>query len=226
MPPDWRNKLHTSAVRKSFEKLFCLQNLTFFEELVSVFTTPFMLMTTLPRSSESIVDFFREFTVHVDHVGYVCSFAIFNFERHGNIRYAAPVRTNVDYYTSNNGKMEQSFLAFKAEYPEWEPRDQAGSVYLQRAEQAQQELWRRDAWQKRILYQQDMAGSVLPTGQSIYRSSTRPGNLPQQQQQHGGAGSNQPYQQPTFGPKSIHNPFDNVLFQTNAMFNPTLDRAG
>ncbi|KAJ1921696.1 autophagy protein atg9 [Mycoemilia scoparia] len=219
MPPEWRGKLHTTEVRKSFEKLFAYKALIFFEELASVFTTPFLLMKTLPRCSGAIIDFFREFTVHVDHVGYVCSFAIFNFERHGNVKYSAPSKTNGEYYTSNNGKMEQSFLAFKAEYPEWEPRDQAGSLFLQRAENAQQDLWRRDAWQQRVLYQQDMSGSVLPTGQSIYKPTMRPNrnNKSIYQTSH----PNNEIRRP-----SLNDPMDSILHQTNAMFNPTLERAG
>ncbi|KAJ1680056.1 autophagy protein atg9 [Spiromyces aspiralis] len=222
MPDEWRGKLHTTAVRKEFERLFAYKALTFVEELASVLTTPIVLMTTLPRCSESIIDFFRLFTTHVDHLGYVCGFATFNFERHGDARYGAPARAHNEQYVSRYGKMEQSFLAFKAEYPEWEPRDQAGSIYLQRVEQAQHTLpWRQDGWQKRVLQQQDMAGSVLPTGQSLYRAVRRASNvggIPQQQQQ-------QPIKakQPA---TNYNNHLDSVLHQTNALFNPTLGRMG
>ncbi|CAG8542344.1 8435_t:CDS:2, partial [Scutellospora calospora] len=37
-------------------------------------------------TDDQIVDFFREFTVHVDGLGYVCSFAEFDFKRHGNVK--------------------------------------------------------------------------------------------------------------------------------------------
>jgi autophagy-related protein 9 len=57
----------------------------FLEEVLSVLTTPFILWFSLPNSSERIVDFFREFTVHVDGIGYVCSFAVFDFHRHGKV---------------------------------------------------------------------------------------------------------------------------------------------
>ena len=59
--------------------------MVFLEEVLSVLTTPFILWFSLPNSSEKIIDFFREFTVHVDGIGYVCSFAIFNFKRHGKV---------------------------------------------------------------------------------------------------------------------------------------------
>ena len=58
----------------------------FFQEILSVIVTPFILWYTLPDCSPAIVDFFREFTVHVDGLGYVCSFAVFDFKRHGDVR--------------------------------------------------------------------------------------------------------------------------------------------
>ena len=58
----------------------------FFQELLSVVFTPFVLWFSLPKSAEGIIDFFREFTVHVDGLGYVCSFAVFDFKRHGNVK--------------------------------------------------------------------------------------------------------------------------------------------
>lgn len=58
----------------------------FVQEILSVIVTPFVLWYTLPDCAPAIVDFFREFTVHVDGLGYVCSFAVFDFKRHGDTR--------------------------------------------------------------------------------------------------------------------------------------------
>lgn len=52
-------------------------------EVISIILTPFVLWYSLPKSSERIIDFFREFTVHVDGIGYVCSFAEFDFNMAG-----------------------------------------------------------------------------------------------------------------------------------------------
>ena len=60
--------------------------LIFAQELLSVVLTPFVLWFSLPPCAPAIIDFFREFSVHVDGRGYVCSFAEFNFERHGNVK--------------------------------------------------------------------------------------------------------------------------------------------
>jgi hypothetical protein len=70
----------------------------FARELLSVILTPFILWYSLPPCALAIVDFFREFTIHVDGLGYVTSFAVFDFKRHGDIR----VRDN-DYTFSMRG---------------------------------------------------------------------------------------------------------------------------
>ncbi|KAI9500731.1 autophagy protein Apg9-domain-containing protein [Coemansia spiralis] len=185
MEADWRGKLDTTKVRSEFEKLFAFKLLIFGQELLGVITAPFIMLFSLPECAEQVIDFFREFTVHVDGLGYVCSFAAFDFEKHGNVKFSAPTRAAAAHLASKNGKMEQSFLAFKADYPEWQPRDQAASIYLQRAQNAQQDLWRMGSmiggtgWQDRLLQQQRMAGSIFPTGASLYR----PKQQQQQQQQ-------------------------------------------
>ncbi|KAJ2387587.1 autophagy protein atg9, partial [Coemansia sp. RSA 2603] len=186
MEPEWRGKLDTTKVRRDFEALFSYKLLIFAHELLGVITAPFVMLVSLPSCAERVIDFFREFTVHEGGLGYVCSFAVFDFERHGNVKFAAPARAPNEHLTSKHGKMEQSFLAFKADYPEWQPRDQAGSIYLQRAQNTQHELWRMGSatsgvgagagWQGRLLQQQRMAGSIYPTGASLYRPN------------HGGAG--------------------------------------
>jgi len=66
----------------------------FLEEILSVLITPCILWFSLPNSSEKVVDFFREFTVHVDGIGYVCSFAVFDFKRHGKVLPGQTFRNN------------------------------------------------------------------------------------------------------------------------------------
>lgn len=122
---------------------------SFFHEVLSVLTTPLVLWFTLPRCAPAIIDFFREFTIHVDGLGYVCSFAVFDFYRHGDVRvsgstnfaqtsfvdslgtdtrghprctstqFGAPVQGKQDL-VSSQGKLEKSVLNFKAANPNWQ----------------------------------------------------------------------------------------------------------
>jgi autophagy-related protein 9 len=112
-PNEWRGKLHTDEVRGQFSQMFDMKITLFLQEILSILFTPLVLWYSLPQSSTQIIDFFREFTVHVDGLGYVCSFALFDFRRHGNVKYGAPVAIEDEHYVSNGGKMEKSFLNFK-----------------------------------------------------------------------------------------------------------------
>jgi len=119
-------------VHTQFGELFPMKAVTFVTELTSVVLTPFILWFALPPCAPAIVDFFREFTVHVDGLGYVCSFAVFDFQRHGNVKFGAPTNVSDARLMSNDGKMEKSFVSFKAAHPEWMPADPTGSLYLSR----------------------------------------------------------------------------------------------
>ncbi|KAI7893573.1 APG9-domain-containing protein [Mucor mucedo] len=133
LPAEWKHKLHTDQVRGEFCLLFDYKVGVFLQELTSVIFAPLVLCLSLPTSAEQIVDFFREFTIHVDGLGYVCSFAQFDFERHGNVNYGVQgVTTEDEYYLSKQGKMEKSFISFKANHPKWIPQDLGGSMYLSR----------------------------------------------------------------------------------------------
>jgi len=67
-------------------QLYGLKVMIFFEELLSVITTPFVMWFTLYHCSDKIIDFFREFTIHVDGIGHVCSYAVFDFKRNGAMK--------------------------------------------------------------------------------------------------------------------------------------------
>lgn len=132
MPEEWQGQLHSKKVHEEFGELFAMKVMIFAQELLSVILTPFVLWYSLPPCAPAIVDFFREFTVHVDGIGYVCSFAVFDFQRHGNIKFGAPTEVRDERLLSKEGKMEKSFLNFKAAHPEWMPADPSGSLYLSR----------------------------------------------------------------------------------------------
>ena len=56
------------------------------EELLSPLLTPLILCFSVRHHSLQIVDFYRNFTVEVEGVGDVCSFAQMDIRRHGSKR--------------------------------------------------------------------------------------------------------------------------------------------
>ncbi|CED85250.1 apg9-domain-containing protein [Phaffia rhodozyma] len=132
LPDEWKGKLHSRQVLEEFTQLFDMKIAVFARELLSVLLTPLILWVSLPNCAPAIIDFFREFTVQVDGVGYVCSFAVFDFERHGNAKYGAPTDAPHARFQSEDGKMEKSFLNFKASHPTWNPTDPTASMFLSR----------------------------------------------------------------------------------------------
>ena len=136
LPSQWRGRLHSDEVRKDFSQLYPLKIHIFLEELLSIVSTPFILWFSLPRCSERIVDFFREFTVHVDGLGYVCSFAVFDFQKGGNNTQRQKNRNagndpnlREDYYSTKNDKMLASYYNFVDNYVT-NPK-QAGNANMQ-----------------------------------------------------------------------------------------------
>ena len=129
LPRGWRGRLHTESVRSEFGEMFDYKFSILLNELISIIVTPFVLLFSLPKCTDGLVEFFREFTVHIDGIGYVCSFALFDFKRHGNRKYGGG-NTDKQKWT-RQGKMEKSFLSFVANNPNWTP-DDAGSQFLGR----------------------------------------------------------------------------------------------
>ncbi|KAK4156413.1 autophagy protein Apg9-domain-containing protein [Chaetomidium leptoderma] len=117
-PDHWNDRLHSSDIKLEFSELYKVKVVIFLEEILSILTTPFVLFSSLPKCSDQIIDFFREFTVHVDGLGYVCSFAEFDFKkgiRNGKANNdGGDVRD--DYYATKHGKMEASYYGFMGNY--------------------------------------------------------------------------------------------------------------
>lgn len=119
MPSQWQNRLHSDEVKREFSTLYQMKIVIFLEEILSIIVTPFILWFSLPRCSDQIIDFFREFTIHVDGVGYVCSFAVFDFKQ-GDGRKPPNGGGNADvrdeYYSTKHGKMAMSYYGFIDNY--------------------------------------------------------------------------------------------------------------
>merc|ERR1719361_2798518 len=53
----------------------------FFNEMVGVFVTPFILMFSLPNCVDRLLEFVVEYSEYIDGVGDICSFSRFDFQR-------------------------------------------------------------------------------------------------------------------------------------------------
>lgn len=126
-PAHWTGRLHSDEVKREFAMLYQMKVLIFLEEILSMIFTPFVLWFSLPKCSDRLIDFFREFTVHVDGLGYVCSFAVFDFKKGTNAiqpeqntqpddRNAPQQDLRNDYYSTKDGKMLASYYGFLDNY--------------------------------------------------------------------------------------------------------------
>ncbi|KAG0486155.1 hypothetical protein HPP92_008250 [Vanilla planifolia] len=119
-PKRWRGRENSNAVRAEFETLFQYTTMMLLEEMASIFITPYLLIFVIPKRVDDILQFISVFTVDVEGVGHVCSFSMFDFEKHGNGKYASPFDAS-HTMRSSQGKMEKSFLSFQSAYASWEP---------------------------------------------------------------------------------------------------------
>ncbi|KAG5297220.1 autophagy protein Apg9 [Histoplasma ohiense] len=140
-PAHWQGKLHSDEVRTEFAMLYQMKLLIFLEELLSMIFIPFVLWFSLPKCSDRLIDFFREFTVHVDGLGYVCSFAVFDFKKGTNVipqnqdtqqgtsHDAGQTDLRNDYFSTKDGKMLASYYGFLDNYAN-NPRPGAPYIHV------------------------------------------------------------------------------------------------
>ncbi|KAA1135852.1 autophagy protein atg9 [Puccinia graminis f. sp. tritici] len=164
LPSHWYGKLHGLDVYNDFGQLFQLRIVNFLNELMSILLTPFIFWYNFDLDRcQRIIEFFREFTIHVDGIGYVCSFSVFDFNkldldaspgpssnphqpRHpSDTRHGRPAGqhqhqqhqhhqpTMASVQQNDINKMERSLLSFVAHHPNWEPSNQTASLYLSKA---------------------------------------------------------------------------------------------
>lgn len=105
LPPEWEGKLHTEQVKNEFSHMYEMRLMILLKELASIFLAPFILYYSLTQSCDEIVDFIRDHSVHVDGLGYVCTFAMFDFKQ-----------KSPDHQPDEDQKMLKSYLYFMDNY--------------------------------------------------------------------------------------------------------------
>lgn len=113
-PDSWKGRLHSDEVRQEFSSMYKLEALLFLEDIIGTLLTPWLLMYNLPNRADRLVDFFREFTIHVDGLGTVCSYAVFDFKNGGKAatRPGQPGDLRDGYYGDKANKLMESYLSF------------------------------------------------------------------------------------------------------------------
>ncbi|CAF3419510.1 unnamed protein product [Rotaria sp. Silwood1] len=135
-PDSWKDHAHTDYVQAEFGQMFQLKYVYFLEELLSPFITPIVLCFQLRRKSLQIIDFLRNYTIDVQGVGDVCSFAQLDVGKHGDLKWFAPVRAKVenDGGIMNDGKLELSLMHFHHTNPKWQMPKQC-EAYLEKIQE-------------------------------------------------------------------------------------------
>lgn len=118
VPSEWKGQAHTEQVRREFEQLFQLKWMFLLQELSSPVLTPFILLFWVRPHCRELVRFFHDNTVRVDGLGDVCSYALMDVARHGDVNWngAAAQPTAAP---ALDGKTELSVLQFASNNPEW-----------------------------------------------------------------------------------------------------------
>lgn len=129
MPKRWRGQENTETVQTEFGTLFQYTGMMLLEEMASIFLTPYLLIFVVPKRVEDILQFISDFTVNIEGVGHVCSFSVFDFQKHGNSNYGSPYDAP-RIQRSSQGKMEKSFASFQSSYPAWVPNPKGKQFLL------------------------------------------------------------------------------------------------
>jgi autophagy-related protein 9 len=118
-PKSWEGKLYSEEVLRDMSSLYKLEIFLFLQELASVIFVPIIFWWRLPDCAEQLVDFFREFTIHVDGLGHVCSFAVFDFKAGNQTAHRAaqnPGELRADYFGARDNKLAESYQTFMLDY--------------------------------------------------------------------------------------------------------------
>ena len=78
MPDHWKNKCNTYNVRDEFLSLYPYTIYSILIDLLSIFTTPFIMIYRLPSQSEELVEFITKNSTSFPKIGKICSYAHFN----------------------------------------------------------------------------------------------------------------------------------------------------
>jgi len=138
LPPSWSENAHSDEVRNEFSSFYQVGIFLWLMEILSIFTTPLILLFTLPPCSEDIITYLRENSTTVRYSNYrylVCKFSLLDLENDGDESYGSKIssihRSSIRQdLLPKYGKLEASFIQFQNDYPSWKPRLKGQSEYI------------------------------------------------------------------------------------------------
>jgi autophagy-related protein 9 len=80
-PDHWLNRAHKLEVRDEFQQMFQYHFIIFFHEIISIFITPYLLLTHVYSLSGNLLTFVDQSTIEMSGVGNICIDAAFNKEK-------------------------------------------------------------------------------------------------------------------------------------------------
>lgn len=130
LPDHWRGKAHTFDVKENLESLLPFRVVLLLRELLCVLCTPYILYFVLPRYSDDVVQFFKEYTSkNYSGVGDICSFSLMDLAKDGDKKWtlllkALPLSSLANASEASfrsmdplvESKLEKSWLNFKIQY--------------------------------------------------------------------------------------------------------------
>jgi len=149
-PDHWSQRSRSVQVKDELCELFQFKAQIFLMEIFSVLLTPMCLCFSLPSSAPAVLAFIRyvhrdrislfvrqstavschdvlmshhdrKHSRYVDHVGVVCDYSLFDFERFGDEDYGAEKSRFSEGERLVGGKLENSFLSFGQAHPTYQP---------------------------------------------------------------------------------------------------------
>ena len=108
-PRDWKDKTHTYKVRNEFLQFFPYMFTTFLYELLSVITTPYILLFIMPKQSSKIYNFIKINTIKTENMGNICRFADFDSKDKSKDK---KMEQSISYFAENNSEEYDSQFLF------------------------------------------------------------------------------------------------------------------
>ena len=98
MPEHWKNNSNTNKVRSEFLSMFNYIIILFLYEILSVFSTPYILLFVLPKDVKKIHLFLKKNTTYIKEIGTICKLSDFNTDENVNNK----LESSISYFSDNH----------------------------------------------------------------------------------------------------------------------------